>query len=235
MEAPNPFATIQSVRGPVPLDLLGAPSEPYDLIYMDPPWEFENYSEKGEDRNPNRWYDTMSLEEMMELPIGALAADDSMCACWATFPRLLDALALLKHNGFRYVTVGKVWIKLNLTCRRSIIDIVKDIFMGPGYWTRANAEIIILASKGSPKRASASIRQVTLAPRAKHSEKPLIFREHMQQLVVAERRLELFCRRRPTQDWDVWGNQVGALDDDVVRKRKIEVRATPAPLLASVE
>lgn len=235
-QAPHPFATIRSARGPVELDLVGGPLLRYDVIYWDPPWEFENYSEKGEDRNPNRWYDTMSLEELKLLPVGDLAGEDTMLATWATFPRLLDALELIRHNGFRYVTVGQVWIKLNkLVGLRSIIDIFKDIFMGPGYWTRANAEILILASKGSPKRASKSIRQVVLAPIGIHSEKPVIFRQNLEKLIVGDRRIELFCRREPTPEWDVWGNQVGALEAGTIKKRRIpEAKAAPIPLFGEL-
>jgi N6-adenosine-specific RNA methylase IME4 len=226
------FASIRSTRGTVPLDLLGGPAERYGLIYMDPPWEFENYSEKGEDRNPNRWYDTMTLEEMKLLPVADLAADDSMCACWMTFPRLLDGLELLRHYGFRYVTVGNVWIKLNkLVGLRSVIDIAKDIFMGPGYWTRANAEILVLASKGSPKRLSKGVRQVVLAPRGAHSEKPLVFRRNLEALVDTDRRIEIFCRREPEKGWDVWGNQVGAIEAGTIVKRHLSNDAAPAPLL----
>lgn len=226
------FSDIRSVRGDVPLDLIGRPLERYGLIYMDPPWNFENYSEKGEDRNPNRWYDTMTVEELKLLPVQDLAADDCMCACWMTFPRLLDGLELVRHYGFRYVTVGHVWIKLNpLVGLRSVIDAVKDVFMGPGYWTRSNAEILVLASKGSPKRVGKDVRQVVLRPRGEHSEKPIVFRRNLERLVGTERRLELFCRREPEPGWDVWGNQVGALEAGTIAKRPIVLKDAPAPLL----
>lgn len=229
---PHPFASIRSVRGPVPLDLVGGPAERYGLIYMDPPWIFENYSEKGEDRNPNRWYDTMPLEEIKLLPIADLAADDCMCACWMTFPRLLDGLELMRHYGFRYVTVGHVWIKLNpLVGLRTMISTIKDVFMGPGYWTRSNAEILVLASKGSPKRLSKSVRQIVMHPRGEHSEKPLVFRRNLERLIDTDRRLEIFCRREPEEGWDVWGNQVGALEAGTIKKRRILAQDAPAPLL----
>lgn len=228
----HPFADIRSVRGPVPIDLVGGPSERYGLIYMDPPWEFENYSEKGEDRNANRWYDTMTLEQMKLLPVADLADENSMCSCWMTFPRLLDGLELMRHYGFRYVTVGQVWIKLNkLVGLRSGIDILRDIFMGPGYWTRSNAEILVLASKGSPKRLSKSVRQVVLHPRSGHSEKPMVFRRNLEKLVDTERRIELFSRREPEKGWDVWGNQVGALEAGTIAKRRIVIQDAPVPLL----
>ncbi len=231
LTAPHPFHDIRSVRGTIPLDLVGGPAERYDLIYMDPPWEFENYSEKGEDRNANRWYDTMSLAQLKLLPVADLASENCMASCWMTFPRLIDGLELMRHYGFRYVTVGHVWIKMNkLVGIRSVIDIFRDIFMGPGYWTRSNAEILVLASKGSPKRLSKSVRQVVLHPVGEHSEKPLLFRRNLERLIAAERRVELFSRREPEKGWDVWGNQVGALEAGAIVKRRIS-REAPTPLL----
>ncbi|WP_165356688.1 MT-A70 family methyltransferase [Sphingosinicella sp. BN140058] len=220
----HPFANIRSLRGPVPLDLVGGPRERYDLIYADPPWEFENYSEAGEDRNAKSWYDCMSLEELKALPIGDLAADNCMFACWATCPMLPEALELIQHNGFRYVTIGHVWVKLNKRVGlRRIVNLLVDVFMSTGYWTRQNAEFIILASRGSPVRDSRSIRQVVFEPRGKHSEKPLVFRQHLERLVVADRRIELFCRHDATDTWDAWGNQVGAHAAGTIKKRR------PAP------
>ena len=169
---------------------------------------------------------------MTRLPVADLGADDCMCACWMTFPRLLDGLELMRHYGFRYVTVGQVWIKLNkLVGLRSIIDIARDVFMGPGYWTRANAEILVFASKGSPKRLSKSVRQVVLYPIGAHSEKPVVFRRNLERLIDTDRRIELFCRREPEEGWDAWGNQVGALEAGTIVKRRIVPVQASAPLL----
>lgn len=218
----HPFANIRTPEGPPRLDLVGGPAERYGLIYADPPWSFDNYSEKGEDRNAKAWYDCMPIEDIWALPVGDLAADDCMLAMWATFPLLPEAIETCRRWGFRYVTIGHVWIKLNKSVGlRSIIDIAKDVFLSTGYWTRGNAEIIIFASKGSPQRNSKSIRQVVLAPRAKHSEKPLVFRKNLEKLLVTKKRVELFCRREPTADWHAWGNQVGALEAGTITKRHI--------------
>lgn len=217
---PHPFANIMTPSGPVDLDLVGGPLQRYDMVYADPPWSFDNYSERGEDRNAKSWYDCMPIEEIWNLPVADIAADDSMLALWATFPLLPEAIETCRRWGFRYVTVGHVWIKLNPRVGlRTVIDLLKDVFMSTGYWTRSNSEIIILATRGSPQRAARDVRQVVFAPRGKHSEKPLVFRRNLERLIKAERRVELFCRRAPTSGWHAWGNQVGALEDDTIRKR----------------
>jgi N6-adenosine-specific RNA methylase IME4 len=227
---PHPFSNIRTIHGAPALDLLGGPLNRYDVIYADPPWSFENYSEKGEDRNAKAWYDCMDIDQIKALPVENLASDNCMLAMWATFPLLPEAIDVLRAWGFEYVTVGFVWIKLNKSVGvRRIIDLLSDVFMSTGYWTRSNAEIVIFAKRGSPQRNSRSIRQVVHAPRGKHSEKPLIFRKHLEDLIVAERRIELFCRHDANERWDAWGNQVGAHDAGIIEKRRPE--EAPLPLL----
>lgn len=225
----HPFAEIRTPYGTPALDLVGGPAERYQLIYADPPWSFENYSEKGEDRNAKSWYDCMEIEDIWALPVADIADENCMLAMWATFPLLPEAIETCRRWGFRYVTVGHVWIKLNKSVGlRTIIDLAKDVFLSTGYWSRSNAEIVIFASRGSPQRKSRSVRQVVFAPRGRHSEKPLVFRRHLEDLIVADRRVELFCRRKPTEGWHAWGNQVGALETDAIRKRPIK-RAEEVP------
>ena len=53
-----------------------------------------------------------------------------------------------------------------------LFDVAEDdLFTGMGYWTRANAEICILATKGHPKRVDAGVRQVILS----HIEEPVSY------------------------------------------------------------
>jgi hypothetical protein len=48
----------------------------------------------------------------------------------------------------------------------------EDVRMGLGYWTRANSEVCLLATRGKPKRQSASVRQGIIEPLREHSRKP---------------------------------------------------------------
>ena len=93
----------------------------------------------------------MCIEDIKALPVGELAAKDCALFLWITFPCLCEALEVLTAWGFSYKTVAFVWVKQN---RRN-----DDLFTGMGYWTRANAEIWILATKGHPKRVDAGVRQ----------------------------------------------------------------------------
>lgn len=80
-------------------------------------------------------------------------------------------------------------------------------FWGLGHWTRANAELCLLATKGSPKRQSARVHQIVMTPVEAHSKKPDIVRDKIVALAGDVPRIELFARQA-TPGWDVWGNEV---------------------------
>ena len=81
-----------------------------------------------------------------------------------------------------------------------------------GYYTRANAEICLLATKGSPKRVSKSVRQIIDTPIERHSKKPDETRDRIVQLFGDVPRIELFARER-YDGWACFGNEV---DGDII-------------------
>ena len=82
-------------------------------------------------------------------------------------------------------------------------------FYGMGYWTRSNAEICLLATKGKPKRQSAGIHQFIISPIEQHSKKPDEAREKILALMGNLPRVELFARQK-TPGWDAWGNEIAS-------------------------
>lgn len=171
----------------------------YKIIYADPPWQYKVYSKKGLGRSAESHYPTMSLEDIQALPVGELADSDCVLFMWTTIPLLKDCFTVMKAWGFEYKTIAFVWIKLN---RKS-----DSLFWGMGHWTRANAELCMLATKGHPKRKSAGVHQVIISHIEEHSKKPDEARERIVQLVGDLPRVELFARQK-TGGWDVWGNEV---------------------------
>ena len=171
----------------------------YNVILADPPWSFRAWSNKGMGRSAEQHYPTMRLEDIKALPVSDLAAEDCVLFLWATFPMLKEALEVIDTWGFTYKTVAFTWVKEN---RKS-----PGLFWGLGYWTRANAEICLLATRGSPKRQSAAVHQVILSPVERHSKKPDEVRERIVTLMGDVPRVELFARQQ-TPGWDVWGNEV---------------------------
>ena len=98
------------------------------------------------------------------MPVADLAAPDSALFLWATFPQLPEALRLIEAWGFTYKSVAFVWLKKNKKA--------DSWFYGLGFWTRGNAEICLLATKGHPKRQAANIHQFIISPIEAHSKKP---------------------------------------------------------------
>lgn len=168
----------------------------YSIIYADPPWQ---YGQKGVQGAAEKHYPTMSIDELCCLPISELSEKDSLLFLWATFPQLREALRVIKAWGFEYKTVAFVWLKLNKSG--------KGWFYGLGFWTRGNAEICLLATKGHPKRKSARVHQFIISPLRGHSQKPDETRDKIIELVGDLPRVELFAREK-TDGWDAWGNEV---------------------------
>lgn len=183
----------------------------YGIIYADPPWHYRVYSKKGAGRSAESHYPTMTIEEIQALPVSELADKDCALFKWITFPLLKESLSVLSAWGFKFKTIAFVWIKQN---RKS-----DSMFWGMGYWTRANAEFCVLATKGKPKRMAKNVHQVIVSHIEEHSKKPDEARRRIVRLMGDLPRIELFARQK-TAGWDVWGNEVesdiilGGTDDD---------------------
>lgn len=170
--------------------------KPYEIILADPPWRYEQKSLQGA---AERHYPTMSIEELCALPVDRFAAPDSALFLWSTFPQFPEAFRLIRAWGFTYKTVAFVWLKQN---RKSL-----SWFYELGFWTRGNAEVCLLATKGHPKRQRADIHQFIISPIESHSKKPDEAREKIVALMGDRPRVELFARQT-VPGWDAWGNEV---------------------------
>lgn len=80
--------------------------------------------------------------------------------------------------------------------------------MGMGYYTRANAEYCLLATKGKNlERKSHAVHSVIMSHIEEHSKKPHEVRERIVELFGDLPRIELFAREH-AKGWDCWGNEV---------------------------
>lgn len=176
----------------------------FRAIYADPPWRFEAWSGKGTARAADNHYLTMQLGDIAALPVADVAADDCVLFMWACWPMLPEAMRLIEAWGFTYKTCAFNWTKGDARQVEFFRDDVTP-YMGLGYWTRANSEPCLLATRGKPKRLNADVRQAIIEPRREHSRKPDCVPGRIERLVDGPY-LELFARtQRP--GWTVWGNQ----------------------------
>src|SRR6185436_14547041 len=142
-----------------------------------------------------------------------LAGNDCVLFLWIVQTQIPQASKLLTAWGFQFKSVAFIWNKgegLPLFPDDVVLQ------MGMGKWTRAEFEQCWLATRGSPKRLAADVRQVLTERRREHSRKPDGIHERIERLVAGPY-LELFARqRRP--GWDVWGNEVDKFAPQVSRE-----------------
>ena len=173
-------------------------SNKYSIIYADPPWAYKDKALSG-NRGACCKYSVMDTKAIGEMPVKQIAADDAILFMWVTMPKLNECFDLIKAWGFEYKTCGFVWVKPN---KKS-----DSLFWGMGRWTRANAEICLIATKGKPKRQAANVHSVIVSPIEHHSKKPDEIRNRIVRLCGDLPRIELFARQS-AEGWDCFGNEV---------------------------
>jgi len=200
-------------------ELIGVGDRRYGVIYADPPWLFRCRSAKGTGRSAVSHYDCLEYGELAALPVADVAAKDCVLLLWVPDPMFPRGINLIEAWGFEYKTVGFYWVKLN-----SLAKHAANYFTGMGYWTRANPEICLLATRGRPLRLAKDVPRLVVEPRRQHSRKPPIVRERIERLVGGPY-LELFARETKP-GWDCWGDQVGLFDRGPVPTRRQPSRLT---------
>lgn len=170
----------------------------YSIIYADPPWQYRDKANAGK-RGACHKYPVMSLDDICQLPVASIAAEDCLLAMWWTGPMAPEALQVVDAWGFTLKnTLGFTWIKTTQHGK---------LAWGMGNLTRANAENVLFAVKGKPKRICAGVHQTVYAKRRIHSQKPDEVRTRLVQLMGDVPRIELFAREI-VPGWAVWGNEV---------------------------
>ena len=167
------------------------PEQKFGVILTDPPWTFEVYSDKGLDRSASNHYPTMTIDDIINLDVPSIAADDCILFMWATSPLLPDALAVMSAWGFTYKT-NCVWVKDKI---------------GTGYWYRSQHEILLVGTKGNiPAPAPGTqASSVIIAPVGEHSAKPDWVHTVIEQYFPNLPKLEMHCRGTGRDGWAVWG------------------------------
>ena len=168
--------------------------------------ELATRGEKWARKNGRSPYDVMDLEDIANLPIQSIAADNCVLFLWATHPKLEEAFYIIKKWGFTYKTVAFTWVKQT--------PLKNGWHFGLGYWTRQNPELCLLATKGRPKRVNASVANLVISPLGRHSRKPDEVRRRIVELMGDLPRIELFCTEddEHTEDWTIAGDAVDGMD-----------------------
>jgi N6-adenosine-specific RNA methylase IME4 len=163
-------------------DVLG----PFPLIYADPPWRFDVYSEKGLDRTPDQHYPTLSDEEIMNFLIAGKsvrerAAPAAALLLWCTSSNIPRALNVMGAWGFIFKS-SAVWVKDR---------------PGLGLVFRNQHEVLLYGTKGDMPGPQWQPPSVFSYPVGEHSAKPAEIRAAIERMYPdfdASTRLELFGR-----------------------------------------
>jgi N6-adenosine-specific RNA methylase IME4 len=198
------------------LRALAGTGQRFGVVLADPPWAFATWNGKPSGRDPSwrpmknaaaRHYETMSLAEIMALPVRDVLARDAAVLIWVPSSHLPQALQVLEAWGAVYKSLGLVWVKQNRSGA--------GLHLGMGYWFRQGCEVAVFGTVGKPKRFDRGVRQVILSPRREHSRKPDETFDRIERLLGDVPRLELFGRQsRP--GWTVLGDQVDRFDQEPI-------------------
>lgn len=173
-------------------------NEKFEIIYADPPWDYKgqlqhNGSGGKDTGGAIRHYPTMKLNELKEMEIDSIVADDCLLFLWTSSPHLDQAIELGKAWGFSWATVAFVWDKMKTN---------------PGFYTLSQCELCLVFKRGKiPRpRGARNIRQLVQHPRGEHSAKPEEIKERITAMFPDQRKIELFARdARRQKGWKNWG------------------------------
>ncbi len=176
---------LQEIRKSIPASPL--PEGVFDVIYADPPWQYDNSGISGAAENH---YPTMTTEDICALKVPS--AENSVLFLWVTNPMLQDGLLVAKAWRFAYKT-NMVWIKEKA---------------GQGFYVKGQHELLFICVKGNYRpNDSIYMRSVVSSAREEHSAKPSVFYDIIEELYPDGKYLELFARVQHPK-WTAWGNEV---------------------------
>jgi len=178
-----------------PEELIILPEGKYNVIYADPPWTYNDTCEDGaiQSKGAKDHYSTMTIKQLCNLDIQSLCVDDAILFLWVTSPLLEECFEVINSWGFKY-KASFIWDKIKHNM---------------GHYNSVRHEFLLLCTKGSftPENLKLFDSVVSVEKTKKHSQKPKIFYEMIEELYPSGKKIELFARNT-RKDWDSWGNEI---------------------------
>jgi N6-adenosine-specific RNA methylase IME4 len=169
-------------------------NEKFRVIYADPAWSYNDKQDTPQLGGAAKHYQTMSVEQICQLPVKQIAEKDSVLFLWVTSPLLEDSFRVINEWGFKYKT-SFIWDKVKHNM---------------GHYNSVRHEILLIATKGScvpdNKRLYDSVQAIERNDN--HSEKPIEFLNIIDDLYNYGNKLEMFCRNIKKSNWYGWGNEL---------------------------
>ncbi len=179
------------------------PTEKYDIIYADPPWQYDvshtfNGNTGKRTAGAVDHYNTMSIGELKKIPVKNICEKNCLLFMWCTSPKLKVGIELGESWGFKYITVAFCWDK--------------QVTMASHYCL-SQIEFVLVFRKGTiPKQRMSRNELQFLSERRskKHSEKPATIRQRIEAMFPHHKKIELFAREK-FEGWSFWGNDKNLL------------------------
>jgi N6-adenosine-specific RNA methylase IME4 len=170
--------------------LLALPNKKYGVVYADPEWRLETYSQSGLTRHAANHFSTSTTEVIAARPVADIAADDCVLFLWAIVPMLPDALAVMSAWGFAY--------KSHLAWKKP--------HAGTGFWFRNRHELLLVGTRGKIPAPALGDQweSVIEAPTGRYGEKPVDAYELIEAYFPTLPKIELNARAS-RDGWDSWG------------------------------
>ncbi len=169
-----------------PLEVISAK---FATITIDPPWDWGDESDNDQLGRARPTYQTMTIDQLLNLPVESLSDVDCHLYLWITNRSLPKGFTLLERWGFRYITC-LTWVKPSF---------------GMGNYFRGQTEQVLFGVKGSQMLKRKDAPTVIHAPRGAggHSSKPVEFYDFVESCSPGPY-LEMFARSN-RKDWTAWG------------------------------
>lgn len=168
--------------------------EKYNIIYADPPWEYNDKQNTEMLGGAEKHYKTMSIQEICNLPIKNISSENCVLFIWTTAPLLEDVFKVISAWGFKY-KAEFIWDKVKHNM---------------GHYNSVRHENLLIATKGSytPENIKLYDSVQVIEKTDKHSEKPIEFLNIIDDIYPSGKRIELFARKKQKENWETWGNEV---------------------------
>ena len=172
----------------------------FSTILADPPWQFTNRTGKmAPEHKRLARYPTMTLQQIKDLPVEAVARDTAHLYLWVPNALLAEGLQVMDNWGFTYKT-NLIWYKVRK-------DGGPDR-RGVGFYFRNVTEVILFGVRGKDARTlqpGRSQENIITSRKREHSRKPDEQYEIIESCSWGPF-LELFARGA-REGWATWGNQ----------------------------
>lgn len=167
--------------------------EKFSLFYADPPWQYKDKLIEGYGAAEYH-YPSMSIQELCNLPIGNIVADNAILFLWVTSPILEESFDVINAWGFEY-KASFIW------------DKEKHNY---GHYNSVRHELLLVCTKGSylPENNKLFDSVITIERSDKHSEKPEEFRKIIEKMYPNSKKIQLFARKN-YDGWENWGDETG--------------------------